>query len=371
MPNDLDIDLEALENRDQLNAKLDAEEGGATPPAEPKVETPVVGADGKVTEEPKPGEDPKPAEVTDADQGNAADDVDSDTAEILTQFRSSIETELGVEFTDEELSEIASSPDIQTASKLAGLGAKKLAQKLLQDELAASPDFEKAYNYIKAKGSLAGIEEKFSTPDYSQVDLTVEDNQKAMYKTLLTMQGLDSADADELVTVAVDKGTLKVKSEAAQKLVVEHYQEELDAKIAQDKQVIKTQQENDQKIFTEVTDFVKTGKIMGVTLSKEDQKSFTDFMFKPLDKTGLTARDKYTNEISIEKDMYIEYLKFKDFQSVSPKIDKKIATLKDLKNANAGRTNDVGSGRANAEFAQGSNEIDMEVLDLHLKGKRP
>ncbi len=369
MVNEFEIDNEALENRDAINAEL---EGVVV---EPK---PGTTSDAVLTDASKAEADAEAARIA-AEAATAAEGANEDTppsgeeveaAEILMQFKSSIETDLGIELTDEDLAGLELTPGLDTASKLASIGAKKLVAQIRAEEFAANPELERAYNHIKAHGSLNGIEDKFQVPDYSKVDLTAEDNQKAMYKAFLEMKGIEEADADDMVTLALDKGVLKDKAENAKQAVVDHFQGELNARVEADKAAIKAQQDSFNQTLTEIKDFVGKGQILGVTLTKDDQKGFLEFITKPIDKSGKTARDAYDEKMSLENDMYLEYLKYKDFKGVTPKVDKKVATLKELAAKGAGRQNEVGSGRSDSNFVPGSQEIDFEALQAHIDSKR-
>lgn len=367
MNKDLDIDYEALANRDEVNAKIDGEVEDPKPAAktsEAKSEETVTKTEEDAT---------KTADESKVNEGEGDANADADageTADILMQFKSTIESDLGVEITAEDLEGIDLTPGLDTASKLAVVGAKKLAAQIRAEEFASNPAYEKAWNHIKANGSLEGIEAKFEIPDYSKVDLEDVNMQKAMFKASLQMKGIEDADIDDMITLAEDKGILKDKAEAAKKSVVEHFQGELDARVAADKEAVKVRQAEYNQTISEISEFVGKGQILGVTLTKADQKGFLEFITKPVDKSGKTARDIYDEKMSLENDMYLELLKYKDFKNVTPKTDKKVATLKELMEAGKGRTNEVGSGKVDSNFTPGNQEIDMDALNTYINGRK-
>lgn len=376
-----DIDFDALNNP---NLEANKSEGEATTEEkvdEKKTDTSAVKADTKeVKNESKTKTESKTDSGSKSETEAKSESTSDKTQEASTESESIIDTifeglksSLGVEFTEEDLEGIELTEDLNTVNKLAELSANKLANKRVAEMINSHPDIQRAINYIQANGSLQGIEEQTSYPDYTQADLTQERVQELVYRDYLAAKGIGGEELEDMITLAKDKGQLESKAKFSQQALVDYYSQLDQENIQKNAKIVAEREAQQQQLYKEVTKTINGGKILGLNLSNEEKKAFTDFLYKPVDEYGRTARDLYDEqEYTIEQELYNEFLKFKKYASVSPKVDKKVKTLKDLKEANKGREVKIGG---NSEMTTGNfntgNEIDFEALKNYQPGRRP
>lgn len=374
-----DVDFEALNNPElQVNKPEDTEanplevkpaEGKNVQENSEKVEAPKKETKTKVESKVESKSETK---IEAEDEDSKTEEISEESEGIINTIFEGLQSSLNIEFSPEDLEGIELSEDLGTVNKLAELGANKLAEKKFMDFMNSHPDIQKAVAYIQANGSLQGIEEQTVYPDYSKADLTQEANQVKVYRDYLTAKGIEGEEAEDMITLAKDKGQLETKSKTAQQALVDYYSQLEQETTAKNAKTVQARQAEVAELKTQVSKAIDAGKILGLNLDAKERKAFQDYLLKPVDKQGRTAKEIYDEtELSLEQELYLEYLKYKKFESVTPKVDKKVKTLKSLVEANKNRKVDIGgaSEMTTGNFNTG-NEIDWEALEKLPIGRK-
>jgi len=296
-----------------------------------------------ITETPKKEEFVK---VDETSSNREEDNVESET--VALQVFNTLQSSLGIEFTDEELSAIPLSDGVDAISELTALSINKKSNQLFENFFEENPDIYEAVQYKRANGSLTGFGEKSSEfTDYSSLDLSSESTQENLYRKSLELKGLDKGSIDDLVEIAKDKFNLEDKAKLAkteletlEKSKKEEYENSLKAKI-------EAEEQERLQIVQEVTKTINEGKILGVTLDSKTKAQFKDYFSKPVDGTGKTAKEIADSSLTLEQELYLEYLKMTGFKSLANDGAKKIRSLADV--IREGQKN-----RASVQFEKGN-----------------
>jgi len=300
------------------------------------------------------------------------DDTDEDLTdeglEIVQDAITKLQDKLGIEFTDEQLATVELKGDIETINAIAELGARIKSEKLVEEFLKGDPEVYEYAMHIKAGGTKESYFNPESTiPNLSNItiDKSDESSQEKWYRNYLKASGTDEEEIEDLITVAKDRGTLYDKSVKGFDKLKDHYDSLRKEEVTKNESVVKQQEEDRIQTFNDIKKTLDSGKILNTPVSKEDSKAFFEYFIKPLDKSGMTMKQKVDSEISLEKELLLEYIKFKDFKGFIPEteVKKLTKTLVDLKNKNDDRKSRLGGERNSDNFNTGG-KLDWEVGDL-------
>ena len=331
LQNFLDTDLMPEGISDNLpDLSEDNESDGTKPDGLPKEVKPIIKAEIKEPE-------------LDSNQSleKHQEDDNGATESVALQIFEGMQSALGIEFSEEELSSIELTDDLETVNKLIVLGTQKKTEVAFNQFFENNPDIHEAVIYKQANGSLEGFGDKQTAfTDYEKVDLSTEANQEQIYRQALALKGLNAEDIDELVEVAKDKYNLEAKAKAGKEELVAsekskkaEYEQTIQEKIRQ-------KEESDRALVQEVTRLIESGKIMGVSLDPKMQRQFKDYFSKPVDAQGRTAKEIADENTSVEQDLLFEYWKMTGFKGMANSEAKKIKSLADLvKKGQDGRPN--------------------------------
>lgn len=322
LQNFLDTDLmpEGIsDNLPDLSENNESEE--TKPEVLPKEVKPIIKAETKESIQ----------ESLEQNLGDAGSKEGEETDSIAYQIFQGMQSALGIEFSEEELSSIELTDDLDTVNKLILLGTEKKTEVAFNQFFENNPDIHEAVVYKQANGSLEGFGDKqIAFTDYEKVDLSTEANQEQIYRQALALKGLNAEDINELVEVAKDKYNLESKARLGREELVAseqskkaEYEKSIQAKIQQ-------KEESDRALVQEVTRLIDSGKIMGVTLDAKTQRQFRDYFSKPVDAQGRTAKEIADENTSVEQDLLFEYWKMTGFKGMANSEAKKIRNLADL-----------------------------------------
>lgn len=270
-----------------------------------------------------------PDEATNSSLGS--EDGDSGEETIAYQIFNSMQENLGLSFTDEELESIELTDDIETVNKLITLGAEKKSNLNFDNFFKANPDLYEAAQYKQAHGSLKGFGEKQQEfTDYNTVDLKDPVVQENLYRKSLALKGNSPEDIEDLVEIAKDKFSLDKKGLAAKEELASYeaskkaeYEESVQAKIRADEESLNN-------YVKEITNVIDSGKIMGVSLDSKTKAQMKDYFSKPVDSSGRTAKEIADENLTVEQEMLFEYWKMNNFKGMANTEAKKIKTLAGL-----------------------------------------
>lgn len=331
-----------LEEDSHVIPELEIPEGEQNTPTQNQV---------NVTEELPSGEDvAKPNEmptvVTEDNNISSANsnqtestEEDVETETVAFKVYNTLQESLGIEFTDEELSQVPLNEGVEAISKLTSIGIEKKSNEMFNSFFEENPDIYEAVQYKRANGSLKGFgEQTLNFVDYDSMDISSESVQESLYRKALEAKGLSPEDINDLVETAKDKFTLDTKAEAARKELSSlekskkaEYENSLKSKIEAE--------ENERlAIIKEATSIIDSGKVLGLQLDSKTKAQFKEYFSKPVDNKGRTAKEIADESLTLEQELYLEYLKMTGFKSGNLTQSKAIKTLADLvKNSQANR----------------------------------
>jgi hypothetical protein len=158
--------------------------------------------------------------------------------------------------------------------------------------------------------------------DYSSIEITEENVvvQKQVYRDFLVRSGFTPEEADEEVMEAEQLSVLEKKAKLAKDKLVQMTQKEHEAEQARLKKEADEQAEADRKELVAMQQAVKSGKLATFEVPESEKVLFWNWLVKPVDKEGATARDKAAAAMTREQRLALEYLVFKgvDLTKVKP-----------------------------------------------------
>lgn len=284
------MDLSNISVNDLLSGYDDSETTETLPETEPQ------------SEESTPEEQPE--EETTETTEETVEETSEEPASIIAQ----IQERFGYEF-DEEFSD-----DIDGVVSLALKAGEAKAQQALDEYFAEMPDVAEYLQYRLAGGK----PESYFGTNVPDLDAPVAEDQVARQKQILTThftrQGYSSEDVADMIADLEDSNLLYKQAAKAQTLIQQQTQAERQKLVEEQKAEDLRRQQEAQKAWTEIQSKVKSGKIGTLTISQTDATSFLDWMNKPIDAEGNTARTLYRQSISQDEALMLEYLAYKKFQ---------------------------------------------------------
>lgn len=162
--------------------------------------------------------------------------------------------------------------------------------------------------------------------DYSQ--LTLENNpaaQKQVYKDFLVRSGFTPEEADEEVMEAEQLELLEKKATVAKTKLAALTAQEQKAEQERLEKEAKEQEEVNRKELQAVQQVIKSGKLATFEVPEAEKAVFWNWLMKPIDRNGTTAREKAAAEMTREQRLALEYLVFKGVDLTKVKIAKPAA----------------------------------------------
>lgn len=300
-------------------------------------------------------------EIEEIQEEVTEEDAESSLGFLVQDFQ----TQTGLEFTDEELDQIAALDDnsLESVSKMAVITGKKLAEAERKAHYDENPDLYQAMLYKQAKGSLQGFAQEMTFPDYTNLDLESEDNQKMIYSEYLKLKGSDAEEIADLIETAEAKNLLKTRAESAQQAVDKFYSKQKEDKTKALEAEVEDDRKRGEAIVKEAFDTIDSGKIMGVTLDKKEQQALKEFNARIIDKEGRTAKDIAYASLTVEQELLIDLFVKNGFKSLAviekPTADK----LKAAKEKLQKRIPPPGDSKKAIIMGTGIGEIDLDAVN--------
>lgn len=256
---------------------------------------------------PKP-EDNKDPEDTNSDDAGS-DDIDPDAGS--ETIISTVAQALGYEMEEGEEYE-------ETYEGLANFtkkAAEKMANSQVAEFFAAYPDVEEFVRYRMAGGDPTKYLEVVSQPDYSKITLAEDD--EAMQRTIVTKflsrQGFDETEIKETLEDYANTGILFKQAQKAQGKLNKITEEDRARVIAEAAKRAEKEQEENNKLWSDVQETVAKGVIKGIQIPESEKKSFFAWLATPVkgDKQGRSQRAIERESMDVETMVALEYLYFK------------------------------------------------------------
>jgi hypothetical protein len=296
-------------------------------------------------------------ENTNLEEDSAVEDNTSNIEEIY----STLTTAIGLELSEEELGEIVLGSDIETTAQLATALANKAAVTAVDSLFNAYPEIERLKTHLDAYGTLDGFNQPTDNNPSLGINIGSIEGQRDAYSKYLSAQGIEEDEIEALVDLAEDTNKLEAKSITAKNFFEANEEKIREESLAEARKTIEEREYRVQEIKKEVTSVISSGNILGVQLTPADKKGLSDFLFKAADEHGNSASDIADREMSLEKELYLKYLVYKDFKGLSAKPNPQLKTLQDMFKKNESRVPTAGVRQSGSKIELPSSaSIDMD-----------
>lgn len=327
-------------------------------------------SDNNLDDEPVDDDEPTDDNPSDEpDNDNSDDDKSNDNPTDEPSFIKGLFEELGIEPVDENGQPLEFEETQEGLQQATQYSANVLAEQRLDNYFESNPEVYKYALHIKNGGTPDSYFKRpeLGIPDVSGLEITEETPEEqlsSVYGLFLKLKGFDADDIKDHVELAIDKGQLKDKAEKAKNAIVDfrakkeqEFQNKLEA-------ANKQKQEESAALWKEVDETIKTGKILGTQLSKKEQQEFKDYFLKP-NAQGVTLKQQVENELTVEQELFLEYLKFKKFQNVM-KPDTKTIKNKTIADVYGNRKSQKVTGKGGKNSGSGD-KIDNTNSPIELE----
>lgn len=278
-----------------------------------------------------------------------------------------LQSQMGIEFTEDELKDL-SEDSVESITALVKLASDKKGKETLDNLFTENPDLHQAFLYKKANGSLDGFGKESSFPDYSDYSLEDLANQKEIYTKYLELKGTDPEDIKGLIELAEDKNILESKAKSALEAVNKFYTNKKEEFTKSLQAKLETERKETEAMVLEVNKTLDAGKVLGIKLTPKEIKEFKEYFTKPVDKSGKTAKDLADESLTLEQELYIEWLKKTGFSEITSKEKDKVVKLNKIKESLKKRNLAVGSEKSKIDLSKSGTEIDMSEINKFLAG---
>lgn len=213
--------------------------------------------------------------------------------------------------------------------------------------------------FITGSNTIKDLEDFKVTPDNVN-------SQQAVMAEYLKTKGHDEEFISDLLNDYIDGDKLYEKSIKAKQALIK-YQKDTRAEEMKAQEQKLTKENAGRKEFWEgVRETITTNKeFKGFTIQEKDKSNFFDFLSKPVEKDGSTARDTAYIGADTETKLAIDYLLFKGFDIKSIVATKaKTKASKDLRSRLKSSSDKIKTAKKGVRASSGNFDVDDLELDL-------
>lgn len=209
--------------------------------------------------------------------------------------------------------------------------AEEIAREQLDSVFAQFPDvaeyLQYRYNGGDPKQYFAVNGSQF---DYASLDISGDNiaAQKHVVEQWLSLQGFEPEEINDTVQEYLDAGILEKQAERNLKKLQNYQQLQAQQLIEQQRIQAQQQQQEVAQQWNTIKSTIDTGNLRGFAVPESDKSKFYNWMSQPVDKEGRTQRMIDRQQISIETQVALEYLLYKNFD-----LNKLVQTTKNTQQA--------------------------------------
>lgn len=201
----------------------------------------------------------------------------------------------------------------------------KRVLKGLEDYKESIPELGKQFlDYLEQGGDPKKfVEAQSAVLDYDNLDLSDEDNQKAVIKEWLKAQDYSNEEIKETLQDYEDSLLLEKQAKLAVKKLEKLDNQRTQLLVKEQEQQAQVIENQIKEYVTGVQTFIKgSNEIAGLAINTNEKQVFEDYLFKK-DKSGLTQYQKDINEDPQKTQIELAFIKFKkyDFSKVAKKAE--------------------------------------------------
>jgi hypothetical protein len=233
-------------------------------------------------------------------------------------------------------------------------------KKEVENILNEFPLMAELYTHVYKEGK--GVDSFFmknQAPEHTTFDIETEEGQKSLLHQSLSKRGIDKDVIDTIIEKYENEGKLKEKAKSEFDLLDKQHKDSIAAREQEEKQEYEKQLKLQQEVDKEINSVLKSGKILGISLDTKQASEFQKYILDKDSETGLPKSVVDYNNLSVEKQLFINYLMYSNFNV------KGIETEK-IKEKELGKLGKEGKKRY---FVKKSNDSVKKTLDdLRVKG---
>lgn len=199
--------------------------------------------------------------------------------------------------------------------------SEKMAEETLENIFTQHPSIKQHLDFVLAGGdpnAFAAIQKETSFSNV-EIDEKNTDLQKNVLKSYFEARGDEGSFINDMIETYEDKGQLFEKATQAKGALVKA-QESKKAKLVEgQKAEAEARSKQAEETWNTVRDTVtKADELSGIPISQRERGKFIDFISKPINKNGQTARDAAASELNLEEQLAMDFFLFKgkDFKKL-------------------------------------------------------
>lgn len=336
----------------------------------------------ETVEEPKV-EEPK---ATEEDKKEVVAETTTESKEELDDIESSESSEEKVEETTEEpeddsvVSEIISKlgydveGDFEDSTEgiieLTKNVSEKMAEETLENIFTQHPSIKQHLDFVMAGGDPNAFTSIQKETSFSNVEIDEKntDLQKNVLKSYFEARGDEGSFINDMIETYEDKGQLFEKANQAKGALVKAQEAKKARLLEGQKAEAQARARQAEETWNTVRDTVtKADELSGIPISQRERSKFIDFISKPINKNGQTARDEAASKLNLEEQLAMDFFLFKgkDFKKLM-NVKAKTAASKSLKGRLKANTGKVKGGKSDPRIkgstASAADDIALDDL---------
>jgi len=241
------------------------------------------------------------------------DSVEGDTS----LYQSLIESS-GLEFSEEELSELLETEETEEGfNKVSSYIAEKKAEDRFMALMEQYPETAKMLNYEMNGGDPKEyFNNAFPEVDYSKVSIDKEDvqSQKQVVAQTLKLQGLDDEDIKAELDDLETGGILYNRANRSLKILQANQQREREKFEQKQQELVQQRQQQAKEQFNKTKEIIESGSISGIKIPKSKANDFMKYIYDSVDESGVSQAAIDAQNIDLEQRLMIAYLQYSEFK---------------------------------------------------------
>ena len=194
-------------------------------------------------------------------------------------------------------------------TKVAG---EKIAETILDKTFSLHPTLKEYHDYLAAGGDPDTYERtRFPEVDYNKLEIAEDDlaTQERILRENLKMRNFDDEDIKDTIEEFKNSGILHSQAEKALKGLAKHQSAQQAQLLEQQKQTQTVAKLEAEKFWNGVRETVKsTDNFGGVPITEADKDDFVDYISRPVNEQGRTARDLALMDMSLDESLMLDAL---------------------------------------------------------------
>jgi hypothetical protein len=307
------LGLDNLKQVDWLNDNAPA------PAAETEETQAVEDAEEKISE---PAEETQASEQPEQELLDAVEDNDTPVSKPVLESKPEPEAEIEssiIETLTERLGYAVEGnfeDDFDGLTQYTSAVANKMAEEQVGQLFEQFPDVKEYFQYRANNGDpQAYFQAQQAEMDYNSIEISESDVaiQKRVVQDGMRAQGFGEEEVLRMTEAYEDAGILKDNADVyltQLKKKQEHYKSQLIERQKEEAEQHRTQAAN---YWNSVSETIQNGQLKGMQIPTKQRRQFYDWMTQPVEKSGVTQRDKDRSGMDMETALALEYLIYQGF----------------------------------------------------------